>query len=183
MLLLFWEGFLQTFTKYNILCGNASISPFCSPHPWYPTHPPLPLGSHPSSTTFGILPSLTPLSLFLIFPLMLIPSCEKKSLPDNLKAWKLWKLLLKAWFIAEILLVSFINISLEDALLNQLNCSFFNWDLVHIRLNSHFQTWSYQKAKKTKMKSISESQPKTNFRLNAIYRSKESILQWKMSRF
>ena len=152
---------------------------------------PTSLVSHPSSTTFGIPPilyylwdpAILNLSLFLIFPLMLIPSCEKKSLPDNLKAWKLWKLLLKAWFIAEILLVSFINISLEDALLNQLNCSFFNWDLVHIRLNSHFQTWSYQKAKKTKMKSISESQPKTNFRLNAIYRSKESILQWKMSRF
>ena len=37
---------------------------------------------------------------------------------------------------------------------------FFNWYLLHIKLNSHYQAWSYKEAKKTKMKNLLESQPK-----------------------
>ena len=35
---------------------------------------------------------------------------------------------------------------------NNINTSFFNWDSLHTRLNSHYKAWSYKKKKHKKIK-------------------------------
>ena len=47
--------------------------------------------------------------------------------------------------------------TLPDAKLGEIVFDFFNWDSLHAKLNSHYETWSYKKKKHKKVKAYMKS--------------------------
>ena len=45
---------------------------------------------------------------------------------------------------------------------------FFNWDLLHARLNSHYKAWSYKKKKPIKFKKHAENLFRKNLQLKCV---------------